>query len=317
MSMSTQSLPVATLLALGLAVAPAPAQNARSFVSANGLDANACTRPAPCRTLQGAHDKTNSGGEINMLDPAGYGPVTITKSISIVNDGVGSAGILVPPGGTGITINAGAGGVVNLRGLIVEGAGLGQTGIAFNTGQSLTVENSVVRNLASFGIALQPNASSSFAVASTLVSDNGTSAIFLAPTGSSIAVTAVFDRVELRNNGGSGIALNGQTSTGAINATVADSVASNNGNTGFFVLSAPGGASASLMVARSVAAHNAVGLYALQPNAVLRVGQSTVTGNVDAWVAGFGGVLQSYGDNRIDGNTNAVSETAPPITAEK
>ena len=113
-----------TLLALGLSTAPAHALNTRSFISANGLDTNACTRTAPCRTLQKAHDETNAGGEINMLDPAGYGTVTITKSISIVNDGVGSAGVLVPPGGIGITVNAGASDRINLRGLIIEGAGV-------------------------------------------------------------------------------------------------------------------------------------------------------------------------------------------------
>src|SRR5262245_44935120 len=101
---------VATAFAVAAALQSAPAQalNTRSFISANGLDTNACTRTAPCRTLQKAHDETNSGGEISLLDPGGYGTVTITKAISIVNDGVGSTGILVPSAGTGITINAGS-----------------------------------------------------------------------------------------------------------------------------------------------------------------------------------------------------------------
>src|SRR5262245_11327588 len=107
----------------------AHALNTRSFISANGSDANPCTPPLPCRTLQAAHNNTTAGGEINMLDPAGYGTVNITKAISIVNDGVGSAGILVPASGTGITINAGATDKINLRGLIIEGAGIGATGI--------------------------------------------------------------------------------------------------------------------------------------------------------------------------------------------
>jgi len=92
MTRITLLLPLASLLALGLAAAPAQALNTRSFISANGVDTNPCTRTAPCRTLQKAHDSTSPGGEINMLDPAGYGIVTITKAISIVDDGVGSAG---------------------------------------------------------------------------------------------------------------------------------------------------------------------------------------------------------------------------------
>ena len=87
MTKVTLSLFVASLIAVGLISAPAQALNIRSFISANGSDANACTRTAPCRTLQKAHDETNSGGEINLLDPADYGTVIISKAISIVNDG--------------------------------------------------------------------------------------------------------------------------------------------------------------------------------------------------------------------------------------
>jgi hypothetical protein len=135
------SLFAASLLALGFSSAPAQVLNTRSFISANGVDTNPCTRPAPCRTLQKAHDSTNAGGEINMLDPAGYGTVTINKAISIVNDGVGSAGVLVPSAGTGITINGGVNDIINLRGLIIEGAGVGFFGIVFNSGASLTIEH--------------------------------------------------------------------------------------------------------------------------------------------------------------------------------
>src|SRR5215218_10330016 len=98
----------ATLLTFGLHVAPAQALFTRTFVSAgNGNDANDCDRLTPCRTFFGAHAKTNPGGEIVVLDPGGYGTLTITKSISIVNDGVGEASMFVAGGQAGITINAG------------------------------------------------------------------------------------------------------------------------------------------------------------------------------------------------------------------
>src|SRR5215510_686548 len=97
------------LLALCLLfAAPAQAQLARTFVSSLGNDANDCQRLTPCRTFQGAHDKTLANGEITVLDPGGYGAVTITKSISIINDGVGEDGVLVSAGATGVTVNAGA-----------------------------------------------------------------------------------------------------------------------------------------------------------------------------------------------------------------
>src|SRR5882757_6750105 len=113
MSKLTASLFTASLLALGLSATPASALNGRTWVSGLGNDANPCTRTQPCLTFQAAHDKTAAGGEIDVLDPGGYGTVTITKSISIVNEGVGVAGIRTVAGATAITINAGSGDVVN------------------------------------------------------------------------------------------------------------------------------------------------------------------------------------------------------------
>src|SRR5262249_57260493 len=99
----TSSLAVIALSGACFAAAPAQAQLSRTFVSAaTGNDGNNCDRPTPCRSLQGAHDKTNSDGEITVLDPGGYGGVVITKSISIVNDGVGEASVLVSGGVNGI-----------------------------------------------------------------------------------------------------------------------------------------------------------------------------------------------------------------------
>src|SRR5262249_9205842 len=93
---------VVATAALWFVTAPAPAQLARTFVSAaTGGDLNNCDRPTPCRTFQRAHDQTLANGEISVRDPGGYGAVTITKAIGIINDGVGQAGVLVSGGGTG------------------------------------------------------------------------------------------------------------------------------------------------------------------------------------------------------------------------
>ncbi len=94
----------------------------RTWVSGKGTDSGACTRAAPCQTFAFALTQTAAGGEIDVLDPAGYGTVTITKAISIVNDGVGVAAIGTASG-NGITINAGASDSVHLRGLTIEGIG--------------------------------------------------------------------------------------------------------------------------------------------------------------------------------------------------
>ena len=67
-----------------------------------GTDSGACTRAAPCKTFAFALTQTAAGGEIDVLDPAGYGPVTILMAISIINDGVGTAGMLAPAAGNAL-----------------------------------------------------------------------------------------------------------------------------------------------------------------------------------------------------------------------
>src|SRR5664279_6111508 len=150
--MKHTSIIVAVGLALAgaLPAAPANAQATRTFVSPTGNDGNNCSLATPCRFFQAAFAQTNAGGEIAVLGTAGYnGGVTFTidKAISIVNPGGFEAGIVVPSGGTGIVINAGTSDAVSLRGLSIEGGGVGTTGIAFDSGNSLIIANCVVRNL--------------------------------------------------------------------------------------------------------------------------------------------------------------------------
>src|ERR1019366_1861693 len=106
---------VIAVAALGLCAfsSAARAQATRTWVSGVGDDANPCSRTAPCKTFQGAISKTAAAGEINCLDPGGFGAVTITKSITI--DCGFTGGILVS-GTNGITINDGSGAaIVTLR----------------------------------------------------------------------------------------------------------------------------------------------------------------------------------------------------------
>src|SRR5262245_49787673 len=162
--------------------APAQAQT-RVFVAAQGSDANPCTFALPCRTFQHAHDVVAAGGEIDVLDPAGYGTLTIIKAISI--QGHDFSGMTVPAAGTGIIINAGPDDIVNLRGLIIEGAGTGPRGIRFNTGKALTITDCVMRNLTTgTAVAFYPNASSNLTVSNVLIVDNGANAIEVSPIGS-------------------------------------------------------------------------------------------------------------------------------------
>ncbi len=121
MFMSIGKLMRATLWAGALVVASqAHAQATRTWISGTGDDVNPCSRTAPCKTFAGAISKTAEGGEIDTMDPGGFGAVTITKSITLASDGAGTAGILVA-GTNGITVNVPTGSTVYLRKLVLEG----------------------------------------------------------------------------------------------------------------------------------------------------------------------------------------------------
>jgi len=144
--------PLAMLLALGLS-ASAYAQATRTWVSGVGDDANPCSRIAPCKTFAGAISKTAAGGEIDVLDPGGFGAVTITKAITIDGSGGSIAGVLVS-GTDGIVVAAGAADTVILRNLDLEGLGTGLSGILFQSGATLVVENSTITAFTDSGIKL-------------------------------------------------------------------------------------------------------------------------------------------------------------------
>jgi len=312
---------IAVLFGSLLAAAPAQAQLSRTFVSAaTGSDANNCDRPTPCRSFQGAHDKTNDQGEITVLDPGGYGSVVITKSISIVNDGVGEASVLVSGGATGITVNGGAMTSVNLRGITVQGIGFGGgQGLQFFSGLSLTITKCVFRNHTTDGIFFGPNVSgtSNLVIADTVLADNGVMGLFIQGRATGLTLRAAITRTLLVNNSSSGIQVEGQNATGTINVTVTDSVAGNNGQSGFEVVSMDGHAATSLMVTRSVSANNArAGLDAEGSSlAKLTVGQSAITGNHQTSLVTSGAALQSFGDNYIAGNDDG--DPAPSTIARK
>src|SRR6202171_1560782 len=121
----------------------------RTFVSGLGGDGNTCSRISPCRSFQRAHDVVNAGGEVIAIDSAGYGPVTITKSVSIIGDG-NYAGINTPSG-NGITI-ATAGITVDLRSLTIAGLGTATNGISVTSAGKLHIEGCVISGFSGPGV---------------------------------------------------------------------------------------------------------------------------------------------------------------------
>jgi hypothetical protein len=310
----TRTIFIAAALALAvtLPAAPARAQAIRTFVSAAGSDSNICTNvDTPCRNFAAAYALTAPEGEIDVLNPANYGALTINQGISI--QGHGWASVSAVSGGAAITINGGD--KINISGVILDGgAAASSTGIQFNSGGSLNIRDSVIRNFGQYGISFVPNTSSlsQLLVSNTLVSDNGGHGININPAGSG-TTTGVLDHVQIENNAGSGLHV--QTRTQTINMTVSDSVSANNGN-GIFAES-DGGTSVSVMVRNSTLANNTTtGVVAIKPGATLRVTRSTITGNgIAGWHNyGTGGIVPSYADNNIDGNgsNNSTPGSAIP-----
>jgi len=301
----------ASLIALSLGTTDARAQT-RVFVAAQGLDSNPCTFAAPCRTFQHAHDVVVAGGEIDVLDPAGYGSVIITKAISI--QGHGFSGVSVTTGNTGITINAGPTDAVSLNGLLVEGSGVGAFGIRFTAGKSLVVSNCIARNLTNTGLLFFSSVATmqTLSVSDSLFAANLSQGIMV-QTLSSGVINASIERVVLDSNG-SGLLVSGISGTGTLNVTATDTTASNNTFDGFVVQTVAGHSNSNLMLTRATASGNLNGLETTAPNAVIRLAQSTLTANTSGYFNNGGaGSILSYGDNYIDnnaGNTGPLDSAA-------
>jgi hypothetical protein len=151
-------------------------QATRTWVSGVGDDANPCSRTAPCKTFAGAISKTADGGEIDVLDPGGFGALTITKSITLDGGGGQVASILVA-GTNGIVVAAPANANVIIRNLRFDGllgggnANAGLTGIKFISGHDLNVENCVIFGFNQNGVdvALSQNTQATAHIVNTVI----------------------------------------------------------------------------------------------------------------------------------------------------
>ena len=201
-------LALLAVIAFGAGTDNAFAQATRTWVSGVGDDANPCSRTAPCKTFAGAISKTAAGGEIDALDPGGFGSVTITKSITI--DASHTLGGVSNSGANGVIVNAGVNDVVVLRGLDFDsyGGGPGLNGVRFLAGGALHIEDSVIRdNKATvpngMGVTFVPSTGSPrLFITNTVISGNGSSSnggVHIEPTGSAGAVVTIANSTLFNN----------------------------------------------------------------------------------------------------------------------
>jgi hypothetical protein len=288
---------VGSFLFIALSASGSIAQQ-RTFVSGLGNDINPCTRIAPCRTLGQALMGTSAGGEVIVLDSAGYGPVAITHAVSIIAPPGVYAGISVFSG-DGIDISAGASDTIVLRGLALNNQGSSGSGIVFNTGGTLHVENCVAS-----GFSTSQSAGLFFGGPGTLEVKDSTFrgnffGINVQP--SSGTASAAIDGVRLESN--MNIALLVRDGS---KVTLSNSVASDNLAVGLIAQSQTG-ASAELTIESCVATHHggaAVAAQSLSTGvATVRISNSIVTDNgAGLNNAGSPAVLVSRTNNTVEGN---------------
>jgi hypothetical protein len=277
------------------AAAQLSAQATRTWVSGVGDDANPCSRTAPCKTFAGAISKTAASGEIDALDPGGFGALTITKSI-FINGGSGPAGVLVS-GTNGIVVAAGAADTVVLKNLDFNGiAGSGISGIEFSSGLTLVVEDCHITGFGHRGISIESNTAGAQAfILNTVLGGQTNNGIVVSPPSGTITVT--LDHVQVVSSSLEGLALN----TGSM-VHVANSTFSHNGGAGVW---ATGNTTVSLD--SSSISGNGVGLQLLS-------GARARLSNVDVVLntTGFdtaGGTLNSFGNNHTTGNFDNAQPT--------
>lgn len=300
----------------------ASAQASRTWVSGVGDDLNPCSRTAPCKTFAGAISKTAAGGEINCLDPGGFGAVTITKSITISCDR--TEGSILAASTTGVIVN-GASVEVVLRGLNINGGPPnlpGVNGIRFLQGASLSVEDCEIRNFKAVspnGHGILVNNTSTTVelnVTNTIITSNGTGAtgggIQVAPTGTGGAKVVIENSQAINNI--IGIRADSSATTSGIDVSVSNSAASESPFHGFVAIAGTG--IVKMMLDDVVASSNiGEGVRVVGANATVRLGRSTITNNGIGLQTASSGVLQSYGTNQVNGNVN--DGVAPAVIAEK
>ena len=269
---------------------------ARVFVASYGDDANPCTFLSPCRNFQQAVNVADAGGEVTAIDSAGFGPINITKAVTITSpDGV-EAGIVASAGADAIDVDAGANDAIVLRGLTLNGLGVGAYGVRYNSGRSLTVINCVAQNFVN-GLQIQPTSGSiSFAVTNTTVLNNGSAGINIV-TSFSPTVNGAIDHLVATGNSA---AISGGGGGMAMDLAISNSILSKN----IDGISVGGGSAITVSIDNvTLNGNSGSAITASLPASVL-LSRSVIQGNHIGTSNSTSNSFYSYGNNLIDLNAN-------------
>ncbi|HJQ67856.1 MAG TPA: right-handed parallel beta-helix repeat-containing protein [Blastocatellia bacterium] len=266
----------------------AQAQATRTWVSGVGDDVNPCSRTAPCKTFAGAISKTAAGGEISVLDPAGFGAVTITKSVTI--DGGSIGGGITASLVNGIIINAGANDTIRIRNISILGTGNGLNGIRYLAGKNVHVENLTIHGFTSNGIDMNLGANNgNLTVKDTNINNCGVAGVRIQT--STGTATASLDNVRLQACQFGLDAFSGHV-------TISNSVASQNTSIGIVAES-----TATINVERTVVSNNLTGVSGFSGTAIIRLSNSALYNNGTGINVAAGTTVATFQNNQFAGNT--------------
>jgi len=281
-------------------VSIAQAQASRTWVSGVGDDANPCSRTAPCKTWAGAISKTAACGEIDALDPGGFGAVTITKSITL--DGTGTFASILASLVNGIIINAAATDVVTIRGLSINGFCNGINGINILQAKTVNVEDCVIfRFNTGNGITVNETNDLNLNVRNSVIRDNTLDGINTFTSGAANKVNVTLDKVRLSGNG------NGLHARSGSRVTARESVFSNNTTNGIFSDAAGANFSNVFVWDSQISMNGANGVRAGNAGNVgisgATINQNMIDRNVaNGVLVSTGGVVNTFTNNSIIGN---------------
>jgi hypothetical protein len=276
-----------------LALATAAQAQTRTWVSGVGDDLNPCSRTAPCKTFAGAISKTSKDGEISVLDPGGYGTVTITKSIYINGTHGAGYGSILNSLTTGINVNItdvnDVRKAVRLRALDINGASTGVNGVSILAANNVWIEDSVIDGntgdgtSTGMGIRINATASVNLFVSDTMIHKNA--------KGMRLTTTAGFAVANVRNSNIEGNTSGIEVAANGFATVVGCRIAANSSN-GVVTT----GASATMTIKDSVLSNNGTAINA-GAGTTLRALSNLLNNNT----TGFGGttaVIQTDGQNR-------------------
>ena len=306
-----RAVPAIALIALALP-ASASAQATRTWVSGVGDDANPCSRTAPCKTFAGAISKTAAKGEINCLDPGGFGGVTITKSLAIKCQYT-EGGVLVS-GTNAIVVNAAATDSVTLRGLDINGIGTGLNGIRILQAKSVKILDSEIFGFVRNGVDVEAsNAGARVSVHRTHIHDIGGNGVLVAPPAGAGTLASQGNKVVVRDSqieeNGCGIMASSNIPDAAFN--FASQCGTSNVNGGRAVVHA---------FNNSISDHRTntgAGLHVNGANSNIRYGKNDIVNNLFGVRAVNAGQLNSYVDNHLIGNDTDGSSTGTITFAKR